>query len=150
MSDNAKMQIKSINRLYKQQDELYHGLAVRFGLSDTALWVLYAVCSSDGPATQYDLANSWCFPKQTVNSAIAALEKAGMIQLVPLPGARNRKNVLLTGAGDVFCSGTVLPLIRAEERALLRLSEGERQTFLLLMEKQLLCLREETEKIAAQ
>mgnify|MGYP001377264948 CR=1 FL=1 len=149
MSDFAREQIETLNRLYKQQDEVYHGLAVRFGISDTALWVLYGICSSQGPVTQYDLANGWYFPKQTVNSAIAALEKAGMLSLVPLPGPRNRKQVLLTRAGSAFCSRTVVPLLQAEERAFLRFSRDERQAFLLLMGKQLAFLRQETEGIAA-
>ena len=149
MTDIAKTQIEKINRLYKQQDELYHGLAVRFGVSDTALWVLYAVCSSAEPVAQYDLANAWFFPKQTVNSAIAGLEGAGMLSLVPLPGTRNRKNVLLTRAGREFCSRTVEPLLKAEERAFMRFSESERQEFVRLMEKQLACLREETKETAA-
>ena len=30
MSDSVRVQIEKINRLYKEQDELYHELAVRF------------------------------------------------------------------------------------------------------------------------
>jgi len=150
MPENTRTQLEKLNRLYKQQHTFYHDLAVRFGLSDTAMWVLYAVCSSEKPASQYDLANAWYFPKQTVNSAIRALEKAGMISLLPVPGTRNRKNVLLTQTGSAFCAGTVIPLLQAEERALLRFSGEERRTFLLLMEKQLVFLNEEAEGIPAR
>jgi len=150
MYDSAKTQIKKLNQLYKQQDELYHDFAVRFGVSDTALWILYSICSSEGPSTQYDLANAWFFPKQTVNSAIARLEKAGIISLVPLPGTRNRKNVVLTESGTAFCARTVIPLLDAEERALSRLNDAERQTFLGLMEKQFRCLKEEMTKTEAE
>lgn len=149
MSDSVRVQIEKINRLYKEQDELYHELAVRFGVSDTAMWVLYAICSAGEPAAQYDLANAWFFPKQTVNSAITRLEKDGLVRLEPLPGTRNRKNVLLTETGKAFCASSVIPLLEAEERSFLRLSEEERRTAVLLMEKQLAFLREETEGIAA-
>jgi len=148
MSDSAKTQIKKINQLYKQQDELYHNFAVRCRVSDTALWVLYSICSSEQPFTQYDLANTWFFPKQTVNSAITGLEKEGMIALVPLPGTRNRKNVLLTEAGRSFCERTVIPLLEAEERTYLQFSDDERQTFFALMEKQFRLLREALDGIA--
>lgn len=150
MSNNAKAQIEKINRLYKQQDDLYHNLAVRFGLSDTAFWVLYAICSSKEPVTQYDLANSWFFPKQTVNSAITGLEKAGILSLVPLAGTRKSKNVLLTEAGSKFCAGTVLLVLKAERRAILRFTQEERAAFLLFMEKQLVFLKEETGRISEQ
>jgi len=149
MSDTAK-QMERINQLYKQQDELYHNLAAQFGISDTALWVLYAVCSSGTSHTQYDLANAWYFPKQTVNSAIAGLERAGIISLVPLPGTRNRKNVVLSEAGRTFCARTVIPLLQAEERTFLRFSEQERQVFFCLMEKQFRYLKEEFGRIGKQ
>ena len=150
MSDRSQTQMQELNRLYKQQDELYHNLAVRFGISDTALWILYSICSSEKPATQYDFANAWFYPKQTVNSAIARLEKTGMLSLVPVPGTRNRKNVILTKDGEAFCARTVLPLLEAEERAFRRFSEAERQTFLRLMEEQFRYLREETAGTAEQ
>ena len=150
MSNNAKAQIDKINRLYKQQGNLYHNLAVRFGLSDTAFWVLYALCSSKGPVTQYDLANGWFFPKQTVNSAITGLEKTGILSLMPLAGTSKSKNVLLTGAGSKFCAGTLMPVLNAERRAILRFTKEEREAFLLFMEKQLVFLKEETERILEQ
>lgn len=143
----TQTQINKLNRLYKAQDELYHDLAVRFGLSDTALWVLYAVCSSDKPRTQYDLASDWCFPKQTVNSAISNLAKVGHIKLCPVPGTRNRKNVSLTAQGEAFCARTVQPLLAAEKRALLRFSEEERQLYLKLFEEQITNLKAETDRL---
>ena len=123
---------------------------MRFGISDTALWVLYAVCSSAEPPAQYDLANAWHFPKQTVNSAITGLERAGIIRLAAVPGTRNRKSVLLTETGRAFCAQTVIPLLEAEKRAFLRLSRDEWERFMLIMEKQIDCLAEEMEGIAAQ
>lgn len=140
-------QIEKLNRLYKKQDELYHGFAVRFGISDTAMWVLYAMCTEKEPCSQYDLSNAWCVPKQTVNSAIAGLEKAGYIRLEAVSGTRNRKNLVLTEAGRAFCSETVIPLIKAENRTLMRFSVDERRLFLTLFEKQIEYLREETDGI---
>lgn len=150
MSNNAKRQIEKLNRLYKQQDELYHSFAVRFGISDTAFWVLYAICSSDAPCTQYDLCNAWYFPKQTVNSAIAGLEKTGYLVLKPLPGTRNRKNAELTQAGKQFCERTIIPLLEAEKRTFLLFSEEEQNIFMAFMEKQIDYLIEETEGIRTQ
>lgn len=150
MSDDAGIQMETLNQRYKELDELYHDLAVRFGLSDTALWVLYALCTAEKPYTQYDLCNAWRFPKQTVHSAIAKLEKLGYLTLHPVSGTRNRKEVSLTPAGGSFCAGTVLPLLEAEKRAYLRFSAEERETFLRLLEEQIAFLREETEEIGTQ
>lgn len=145
MSDKIRLQIEKLNRLYKAQDEVYHSVAVRFGLSDTALWVLYGLRTAEKLCTQYDLVSDWCVPKQTVNSAIAGLERAGYLRLEPMPGTRNRKTVLLTPAGEAFCARNIDFLIRAEERAFARFDGEEREEFLDLCERLVAGLKAETE-----
>lgn len=144
MSAHTQSQINKLNKLYKAQNELYHKFAVHFGVADTALWVLYVIYSSETPRTQYDLAEEWCFPKQSVNSAISNLEKEGYIYLETVPGTRNRKNVILTEAGKAFCLHTVARLIEAENRAFSHFNEEERNLYITLFEKQIAYLKEET------
>ena len=144
MGDTIQEQLEAVNRYYKEMDEIYHNLAGRVGLSDTSLWVLYALCASSQTYTQYDLCTEWFYPKQTVNSAINHLVRDGFIELEPIKGTRNRKAVHLTDAGKNFCKDTVLPLIQAEQRCFERFTAEERATLLLLQKKQLTFFKEET------
>ncbi len=45
--------------------------------SDAAFWVLYALVTSCEPLTQNRIAADWGIPKQTLNSAVAAMVKRG-------------------------------------------------------------------------
>ena len=42
--------LRDYNGLYKESTALYHQLAGRFGLSDTAFWLLYSLREADRPA----------------------------------------------------------------------------------------------------
>lgn len=143
MNNNVKEQLAALNQLDRKQGELYHRFAVRLGISDTAFWVLYSLCESDEIYTQNSLAELWCIPKQTINSAINVLVKAGYVQLAPIQKARNSKSIHLTEKGSEFYREMILPLFIAEQKAFSRLSETERDTAVALSEKHHLFLKEE-------
>ena len=100
--------------------------------------------------TQNDLAIMWCYPKQTVNFTIQGLVKKGYVQLEQLPGGRNRKSVSLTAKGQAYCREVLTPLIEAEERSLLRLSEKERALMVELGEKQCAYFEDEIQKMTKE
>lgn len=147
MPENIRKQLELINQQHKETDAIYHNAAVRFGLSDCVLWILYALCESECEYTQNDLCNEWFYPKQTINSAINNLVKCGYVSLENIPGTRNSKNVRLTDEGKSFSEKNIQSLLRAEQKAFGRLSEQERRTFLELSEKHIGFLKEEVEKI---
>lgn len=60
---NIKEFIMQIEQLRKEQDALYHSVAVRYGLSDTAMWILYLISEDCGDLTQQDLCRQNCFAK---------------------------------------------------------------------------------------
>ncbi|MDD3346701.1 MarR family transcriptional regulator [Oscillibacter sp.] len=145
MSKNIEEQLAALNRLYKEQDDLYRTYAVKKGISVTEFWILYALCSSDDPHSQQELCDTWFYPKQTINSAINKLTRNDYVALKPAAGAGNRKNVQLTKAGKAFCQSHIEPLINAEEAAFLRFGEEERNTYLSLFQKQIAYLKDEIE-----
>lgn len=59
------------SHIYKMCDALYHNVALKYGLSDTTLWILHLLCNAEEPYTQNLLAEELHIPKQTVNSSIA-------------------------------------------------------------------------------
>ncbi len=145
MSEKIEKQLTILNQLYKEQDNIYRELAAHFELSDASFWVLYAICESDQIYSQHDLCNAWFYSKQTINSAINNLIKKGYIILKPIAGTRNRKSVELTQEGKAFCETSVIPLIHAECKSLMRFQEEDRTLFLSLFKQQLTFLEEEVE-----
>ena len=133
------------SHIYKMCDELYHNVALKYGLSDTTLWTLYLLCRADKPYTQNQLAEELHIPKQTVNSSIAKMIKEGYVELTQIPGPRNNKEVCLTKYGEEYCNEYVLPLLEAENRAISRMTEDERKIFITLFEKRYQFLKEEVE-----
>lgn len=143
MENTLKEQLAALNRFYQKQDQIYHDCARRSGLSDTAFWLLYALCESEETYTQNIFCDEWHYTKQTVNSALTGLVKKGYIKLKMINGTRNSKEITLTGTGKAFCRDFIIPVLEADRHAFGRLSEEERNTFLKLAEKQLSCLQEE-------
>ena len=139
--------ILQIDQQRKEQDALYHGVAVKYGLSDTALWILYLVSEGSGSMTQQDLCRQNCFAKQTINTAVNSLVKSGFLERIPIPGTRNHKGLHLTPAGLELASRTTERLKRAEETAYARFTEAELQAYLDVAGRLIAYLREETEKL---
>ena len=125
----------ALNALYMEQDDIYSAYAAHFGLSDTAFWILYAVCESDEVQTQNALADGFHMPRQSINSAAAALAKQGYIALEQLPGARSGKALRLTAAGKAFCDRVIYPFFAIEERALGALGDDDAARYLDLMRR---------------
>lgn len=125
LKDNEKLKQlnAALNALYMEQDDIYSAYAAHFGLSDTAFWILYAVCESDAVKTQNSLAALFHMPPQSINSAVAALVRQGLVRLEQLPGARSGKALRLTEAGEAFCCRVILPFFAIEEQAIDTLGE---------------------------
>jgi DNA-binding MarR family transcriptional regulator len=147
MSKSSQEQLAALNRLYKEQNVLYHSFAMKFGFSDTAFWILYALCENEKEYTQNDFCKEWSFAKQTVNSAINRLMEDHYIELEVIPGTKNSKHVKLTEYGYQQCQKNMIPLILAEQKAFSRFSETELESFLTLFKKQIDLVKEEVEKI---
>lgn len=143
MENEMKELNLELNRLYKEQSDLYHEYASHYGLSDTSFWILYALCESEETCTQNMLARMWHFPVQSVNSAVSKLIQAGYIQLEQMAVARNNKAIRLTEEGEEFCRRVIYTFYELEERVLQKMSPEERRLFVSLSGKQCLLLGEE-------
>ena len=97
----ARALLDKTNRQFNECNALYHAAAQRCGLSDAAFWTLYALVTSCEPLTQNRIAADWGIPKQTLNSAVAAMVKKGLLALCPGKGAHSGKIVTLTAARAV-------------------------------------------------
>lgn len=143
MQEPILEQQAQFNRLYKEAEELYHSVAVRFGLSDASSLILYALSDSRRPCSQKELCEVWSMTKTTVNSALNSLIKAGHVALAPSPDNHRVKLASLTKSGKALAKKYALPLMEAERVAFERLSETERDLLTSLSKKHLDLLREE-------
>ena len=144
---NTAYLIQQIEQQMKAQDSFYHNVAVSFGLSDSAMWVLYHVTETSEVLTQQDLCRQNFSAKQTIHTAINGLVKNGFVELIPIPGTRNHKKILLTASGQALADRTVNRLKEAEQRAYSKLSDEELQTYLELTTHLTNRLREETDRL---
>ena len=139
--------IELIEQQRKEQDSIYHNVAVKYGLSDTALWVLYNIYGAKDVITQQELCRQCFFAKQTVNTAITSLIKNGYVGLESISGTRNHKKIILTEKGVSLAESTIKPLVEAEKNAYAVLNSEEIKRYLDMTTRLTVSLREETEKL---
>lgn len=129
---DTSVSARALDALYQKTDKVYYEFARGCGLSETAYWILYAIEVSGGQAAQHAIAGEFSYSKQTVNSALKALEAKGLVELSFAEGGRRSKAVSLTPAGRAFSDERIVPAIAAEDRAFASLTTEERAEFLRL------------------
>ncbi len=135
--------IDQIEQQRKEQEAVYHSAAVRFGLSDSAMWIIYLVSDDGASYTQQALCRECCCAKQTINTAINQLVQKEWVYLETIPGTRNEKRVLLTPKGQALAAETTDQLKAAEARVYERLTVEERTQYLELTSRITGYLKEE-------
>lgn len=106
-------ELRRFNRLLGELNGLYHEAAVRLGLSDSGMSVLYILCEEGGACPLSELVRQSGTSKQTINSALRKLEGEGMVRLEAAGG--RGKTVRLTGEGQALAGRTAARLIRLED-----------------------------------
>lgn len=138
--------MKRFNYLSSELDAAYHDAAVKMGLSDSAMLVLYAICGDGGDSCLLsDIPRLSGVSKQTINSALRKLETEGVVYL-EVPGGR-RKRVRLTEAGKALAGRTVLPMIEIENQIFDGWPREERELYLDLTLRYLTEFKEKTKDL---
>lgn len=121
------------NILAWETEALYHSISLQFGLTDSAVNILYLICFEGGKAMLGEIVRHSGLQKQTINSSMRLLEKKGIVKLEPVNG--KMKCVSLTSEGSEIADRTVRKLIEWENTAMSTFSKKELDTLLSLMEK---------------
>ncbi len=145
MSEKHHEEIHRINCLTEEIDSLYHQAALKLGVSDSVLFVLYMLYISGEKCLLYDIYKSSGISKQTINSAVRKLESENIIYLEKHNG--KSKMVCLTEKGRTYTLKTAARLAEAECRAFGDWSEEEINRYLQLIEKHDASLRRQIEKL---
>lgn len=134
---------KRYNILAWETDSLYHAISLKFGLTDSAVNILYLLYYQNNTALLGDIVHYSGLQKQTINSSLRVLESRGIITMGRVNG--KMKKVTLTPEGIELCSRTVGHLIEWENKALSLFSDDEMNLFLTLMERYLISMKESLE-----
>lgn len=133
------------NRLFREIDSLYHELAVKLGISDSVLSILYMVYEFGGKCLQSDICHYSGISRQTINSAIRKMETEQLVYLEPA----NKRNtiVCLSEKGQDFCKEKIAPVFEMENRSFNTWTTDERKLYLDLTQRYLTNFRKEINQI---
>lgn len=112
---------------------LYHEAAVKIGVSDTVLDILYVLCEQEGQCLQSDIFRLTGISRQTINSAIRKLERDGLAYLKQ--GEGRNTLVCLTEKGRDFSAQKVRPLFQIENKIWSEWTVDEQERYLLFTQK---------------
>lgn len=125
--------LKEFNQISGKINAIYHKAALKLGLSDSEMNILYTLCNKGSGCRQSALYKETGMTRSTVNSAIRKMEKAGILYLKT--GEGRNTCVVLTEKGEQYLAQTAGRLIEAENKLFARWTQEEREMFLCLNRK---------------
>lgn len=146
MSSLTEKQMMEFNVLWKEQDDIYRGIAKALGLNDSVFWILYCLRNYGENVTQSFMCSMMLEPKQTINTALKKMESDGLIAFSG-SGDRRSKYITLTEKGKSLAETTVDRAITAERSAMEMMTGEEQRQFLGLFRKYNNCLKEKIGEI---
>ena len=140
MAEFMTTELKRLNYLTSEIDAVYHEAALRLGLSDSTMMVLYAACNSGGSCLLSDICRISGTSRQTIHSAIRRLEADGLVTLEADTG--RKKKVCLTKKGMDRSQNGVAKLAELENDILGSWPQEDQKKYLELIQKYLTALKE--------
>lgn len=137
-------QLQEWFQLYKEYDGIFHDLALKMELSDSAFLILYGICYLGNGCLQKDICANYTISKQTVNSSTRRLVQEGFLCLKS--GSGRDMHLHLTPAGEAFAQKYIYPIIDMEEEAFLEMSPQERDALVHLTHKYVRLMREKADQ----
>ncbi len=121
--------LRTYNELFRKENEVYHQVADKLGLSDSAFEILYAIYDAGPGCTQEDICIFMGIPKQTVNSSVRKMVQEGILRTEQ---AGKTVRLYFTDAGEALANRCIVPVQEAEEAAFEQMNEHECAEFLRL------------------
>lgn len=125
-----KIDFKEFNEILGRIDNGYHEAALKLGLSDSELDILYVLAAHDHMCLQSTLYKETWMTRSTVNSAIKKMEREGFLYLTA--GEGRNTCVHITDEGQRRMDETVFKLIAVENEIYESWTEEERKIFIRL------------------
>ncbi len=122
--------LKRFNIIVTEIDNCYHMAAVKKGISDSVMEILYVMYSWEDGCKQSDIYRATGTSKQTVNSAIKKMEREGLLKVKN--GEGRNTIIVLTKEGKELQKQCAIPLVDAENEIFENWTKEEREEFLRL------------------
>lgn len=140
------MRWKQLMHILGEINGTYHDASLKMGLADSAMQILYSLHMAEGDLYPSEIARLCGMSRQTVSSALRALERQGVLYLET--GAGRSRPVRLTQAGEALCRERVAPVAALEEAIWNGWTEADRSDYLRLSRKYLEDLRGRVDALA--
>lgn len=138
-------EMKRFNHLISEINALYHEAALKLGISDSAMQILYTICSKDDVCLISDVCRLTGISKQTINSALRKLEEEGIIYLETYKG--RHKCIHLTKSGKTLAEQTAAKIIEIENKVFEAWPKEKIQLYLSLTQEYLDMFQNEINEI---
>lgn len=90
MEKQINVEMKRMNYLTNEIDGAYHEAALKLGLSDSGMMILYTICNNGDTCLLNDITRLSGISKQTINSALRKLENEGIVYLENFSGRKKK------------------------------------------------------------
>ena len=137
--------IQKLNHLTSEIGSAYHDAALKLGLSDSSLMILYTLCEQGGESLLSDITHLSGVSRQTVNSALRKLEQNGTVTTSAVGG--KLKKVCLTDIGRVRAESTAGKIIGIENKIFDLWPKQDIETYLALSQKYLSMLKAQIKEL---
>ena len=145
MEYRAGEELWELNRLYKELDDIYHNIALKLNLSDSAFIIFYTLCEVGEGCSQKDICNQAAISKKTINSAIQKLEQEDYICM--RHGKGRQMQIYLTEKGQKMLQEKIYPVMQIENNVFQKMEETEARELLRLFQKYVLQLQAEAREL---
>lgn len=145
MEYRAGEELRELNRLYKELDDVYHNIALKLNLSDSAFIIFYTLCEVGEGCSQKDICNQAAISKKTINSAIQKLEQEDYICM--RHGKGRQMQIYLTEKGQKMLQEKIYPVMQIENNVFQKMEETEARELLRLFQKYVLQLQAEAREL---
>lgn len=145
MEYRAGEELRELDRLYKELDDIYHNIALKLNLSDSAFIIFYTLCEVGEGCSQKDICNQAAISKKTINSAIQKLEQEDYICM--RHGKGRQMQIYLTEKGQKMLQEKIYPVMQIENNVFQKMEETEARELLRLFQKYVLQLQAEAREL---
>ena len=140
-----KVELKEFSSISGDIDSIYHEAALKMGMTDSELDILYVICNQGSGCNQSALYKKTGMKRSTVNSAIRKMEKEELLYLTS--GKGRNTCVTLTEKGEAYIAQTEGKLIEIENQIFLSWTQKEREIFIELNRRFAVELKEKVRRL---
>ena len=124
------LQASEYTHLSGEINSLYHEAAVKMGISDSVMNILYVICENGTQCQQSEISRMTGISRQTINSAIRKLQQDDIVTV--RQGQGRNTIVSLVESGQAFAAGRIHRLFEIENRIWNEWTPEEQQQYLRL------------------